>query len=65
VRRIKLFQEWGELLEHGVGVALEGPQRRVWRDGGVEVQDGEEDGLRFSAHTCANTSYAIMFKFPC
>jgi hypothetical protein len=46
VRRIKLFPEGSEFLEHDVGVALDGPQRRIWRDGDVEVQDGEEDGLR-------------------
>jgi hypothetical protein len=35
----------GEFLETDVHLALDGPQRMMGRDGGVELQDGEEVGL--------------------
>jgi hypothetical protein len=53
---VELLEEGGEFLEHGVHLALDGPQRMMGWDGGVEVQDGEEVGLslRFAAHISAD-----------
>jgi hypothetical protein len=42
---VKLLEEGGELLDHRVHLALDGPEGMIGRDGGVAVQDGEEEGL--------------------
>jgi hypothetical protein len=40
----------GEFLEHGVHLALDGPQRMVGRHGGVEVQDREESRVELEVY---------------
>ena len=49
---VEFIKQRGELLQHGVHVALYGPQRMVRRHGGIEVNHRQKVrlGLRFSTH---------------
>lgn len=42
--RVEIVEQRRELLEHGIHVALDGPQRMILRPGGVAVDGGEKFG---------------------
>jgi hypothetical protein len=55
----------GEFLETDVHLALDGPQRMMGWDGGVEVQDGEEVGLSlgFTPHAIETSPMLWCLNF--
>lgn len=64
---VDVIEEGREFLEDGIGLAFAGAPRMVRWDGGIEVEDGEEIGLRLgiAAHTFRETVLSASCSHSC